>query len=172
MNKSEARILLAEDEPNLQFLFEKQLKSLGYRLSDVADNGLIAVEKAIQKHYHLIFMDVRMPELNGLLATQLIRDRESQLGRKTAIVGMTAFAHRDRCLAGGMDDFLQKPVMLHQLREMIERCLPTSTAVTGNTGELTLPGAPPVGDKYQYIDDQLERFQRRLDDLRKQVGLD
>jgi CheY-like chemotaxis protein len=168
MNKGDARILLAEDEPSLQFLFEKQLKSLGYHLADVAENGLVAVEKAIQKPHHIIFMDVRMPELNGLLATQLIRDRELHLGRRTTIVGMTAFAHRDRCLSGGMDDFLQKPVMLHQLGEMIERWLKVPQSA---------PAARPISvspnaDKYQDIDDQLERFQRRLDDLRKQVGLD
>lgn len=123
MDKSDAKILLAEDEPSLRFMVEKQLKVLGYPIPDMANNGLVALQKAIENKYDLIFMDVRMPELDGVESTQQIREHEHSTGVHTTIIGMTAYAHKERCLEAGMDDFLQKPVLLEPLTEMLEKWL-------------------------------------------------
>lgn len=123
MEKSDAKILVVEDEPALRFMVERQLKVLGYQASDIVETGLLAVQKATENQYHLIFMDVRLPDLDGVSATQQIRESEGRKGIHTTIIGMTAYAQRERCLDAGMDDFLQKPVLLTQLKEMLGKWL-------------------------------------------------
>lgn len=123
MNKKELRILLAEDEPNLQFLVVHQLNALGYGQPDIAENGLVAVEKTSKTKYDIVLMDVMMPDLDGLAASERIRRNEASSGFRTVIVGMTAFALKERCLSVGMDDFLQKPVLLEQMEAMLEQWL-------------------------------------------------
>ncbi len=172
MNKSEAKILLVEDEPNLQFLFEKQLKVLGYQVSDVADDGLSAMSKVLEVPYHLVFMDIRLKGIDGVEITQRIRKTERQRGIHTPIIGMTAFGNRELCVEAGMDDFLQKPVMLQQLRETIDRWLGSGAP---NQKSLTDPGSlERIEENHdcRETDDQLNAIHQRIVDLRKRAGLD
>ena len=72
-------------------------------------------------YFDLIFMDVQMPEMNGLQATMQIRGEEAT-GARVPIVAMTASAmseERDRCLAAGMDDFISKPVSYNRIEQII-----------------------------------------------------
>src|ERR1700722_7826396 len=124
MDKEQPRILLAEDEPTIRYVAERQLKALGYSLADIAENGLSAVEKALSTDFDIILMDIRMPELDGLSATRRIREA----GIATIIVGMTAFSHKEQCINAGMNDFLQKPVMLDQLRATLLKWLNSDVA--------------------------------------------
>jgi len=166
VNKDDAIILLVEDEPTLQFVFDRQLQKLGYKVAGIAGNGLTAVEMVLGDEYHLVFMDVRLPGLDGMSATSRIRAAERETGRHTNIVGLTAFAERERCLESGMDDFLQKPVLLEQLDAMLAKWLSSD-----NQHPVPEPAALPTVD-FQQTASKLESMQERISNLRKRVGLD
>ena len=105
------RVLLAEDTPTNQVVVRQILKSFNIRV-DIASNGLEAVDAASRVEYDLIYMDMRMPEMDGLDATRAIRRMESP-GRRVPIVAFTANAFEEdarACRAAGMDDFIAKPV--------------------------------------------------------------
>jgi len=115
-------ILLVEDNPVNQKVALHLLTRLGYR-ADAVSNGLEAVRAAEQRDYDLVFMDVQMPEMDGLAATHEIRTRLPQ-ARQPRIVALTANAvqgDRERCLAAGMDDYLPKPVKLDELHGMVRK---------------------------------------------------
>jgi two-component system sensor histidine kinase/response regulator len=104
------RVLLAEDnEPN-QRVAKAILRGAGYTI-DVAANGHKAIELVEQKPYDVVLMDVNMPSMDGLEATQLIR--QTEVGRALPIIGLTASVmdgDRQRCLEAGMNDHLAKPI--------------------------------------------------------------
>lgn len=105
-----APILVAEDEPINREVAVELLEAAGLAV-DTAEDGQIAVELARHKRYHLILMDMQMPQLTGIEATRIIR--ADSLNRDTPIVAMTANAFEDdrqACLAAGMDDHIGKPV--------------------------------------------------------------
>ena len=110
------RILLAEDTPFNQKLALKLLARMGYA-ADLAVDGLQALEALDREPgYDLVLMDVQMPELDGLEATRLIRQRWPD--RALRIVGLTANAmegDREACLDAGMDDYLPKPIRPDEL---------------------------------------------------------
>jgi PAS domain S-box-containing protein len=115
-------ILLVEDNPVNQKVALHLLTRLGYR-ADAVSNGLEAVRAAEQRDYDLVFMDVQMPEMDGLAATHEIRTRLPR-ERQPRIVALTANAvqgDRERCLAAGMDDYLPKPVKLDELHGMVRK---------------------------------------------------
>jgi two-component system sensor histidine kinase/response regulator len=120
--KHSACILLAEDNPVNQKLAKMVLTKGGYQV-EVANNGREAVEKYTKapEAFDLIFMDVQMPQMDGMKATQAIRDE----GFETVpIVAMTAHAmkgDREKCLAAGMDDYIPKPVKRELVFEMLEK---------------------------------------------------
>ena len=117
------RILLAEDNVINRALAAGILEKRGHSLAHAA-NGREAVETAARETFDLIFMDVQMPEMDGLEATRCIRQAEHATGRHTPIVAMTAHAmtgDRERCLAAGMDDYLSKPLQKTALLALLER---------------------------------------------------
>ena len=114
------RILLAEDNAVNQRVAMTMLGKMGHRVT-LAMNGQEALEEWRKGDFDLILMDVQMPEINGIQAAMQIR-REEGSGTRTPIVAMTASAmseDRDRCLAGGMDDFISKPVSYKVIEQMI-----------------------------------------------------
>lgn len=172
MNKADALLLLVEDEAAIRSVVEKQLRVLGYRSPEFAENGAIAVRLASLKRYDVIFMDSRLPVLDGLSATQRIREDERQRKVPPAcIIGLTAYSDRTRCLEVGMNDYLQKPVMLYQLDQILRACLKTEDEV-----ESIIRNADKVIEMEKA---KIESTQRRLGDLhsritelRKRAGLD
>jgi len=116
------RILVAEDNPVNQALALAILRKMGYRADCVAD-GQEVLDALAQRPYDLIFMDVQMPVMDGLEATQKIVATMHPDARPR-IIAMTANAmhgDRERCLQSGMDDYISKPIRLEELRGMVER---------------------------------------------------
>jgi CheY-like chemotaxis protein len=114
------RILIAEDNPVNQQLAIKVLSRLGYA-PDTAGNGQEALDMAGNETYDMILMDVQMPEMDGLEATRMIRER---LKIQPVIIAMTANAmqgDREECLGAGMDDYITKPVNFEELISMLEK---------------------------------------------------
>jgi CheY-like chemotaxis protein len=143
------RVLVVEDNAVNQKVAQRMLMQLGCRV-DVAANGREAVELATAVPYDLVLMDVQMPEMDGLEATQEIRRREGEHARRLPIVAMTAHAmstDRDRCLAAGMDDFVSKPVRRGDLVRVLRRASPPHAepdpAVATSPASADDPGDPP-----------------------------
>jgi signal transduction histidine kinase/BarA-like signal transduction histidine kinase len=123
------RLLLADDNPINQKVGLSVLHKLGYR-ADVANNGLEVLKALEQKVYDLLFLDVQMPEMDGLEAARQICERWSP-ERRPAIIAMTGNAlmgDREKCLAAGMDDYISKPVRVSELQAALERWGPLKTA--------------------------------------------
>jgi CheY-like chemotaxis protein len=116
------KILLAEDNLMNQLIATKVFDSIGYKL-DIADNGLKAVEKAKEQHYDLIFMDIQMPEMDGLEAAKhILSDMNGYIA--PTIIAMTANAMKEdeeECLKAGMKDFISKPFTIDQIQKTIHR---------------------------------------------------
>jgi two-component system sensor histidine kinase/response regulator len=115
-------VLLAEDGLTNQTLAIGLLSKWGHKIT-VAENGKIAVDLWEQGGFDLILMDLQMPEMDGIEATQCIRQREQESGDHIPIVAMTAHAlkgDREKCLEAGMDGYVSKPVRRQQLFEAIE----------------------------------------------------
>jgi PAS domain S-box-containing protein len=114
------RILLAEDVVVNQKFALHALERIGYR-ADVVANGAEAVAALQRQPYHVILMDVQMPVMDGLEATRRIRTLDVI---QPHIIAMTANAmqgDREICLEAGMDDYISKPVYLHELQAALER---------------------------------------------------
>jgi signal transduction histidine kinase/DNA-binding response OmpR family regulator len=151
------RILVVEDMAVNQKVAKGMLRSLGH-LVDIAEDGEAALAKVKSRPYDLIFMDMQMPRMNGLEATAAIRALES--GKSVPIIAMTAnvFAtDRDTCLAGGMDDFVGKPINVPDLAAAIAR-----VSANGPQGARALQSGPPT----------IEFNQTQFEALAEHIGAD
>jgi two-component system sensor histidine kinase/response regulator len=114
-------VLVAEDHEINQKLAVALLEKHGHRVT-VADTGREVLRQLERREFDLVLMDVQMPEVDGLEATALIRQRERGTGRHVPIVAMTACAmkgDRERCLDYGMDDYISKPLKPQELLDTI-----------------------------------------------------
>ncbi|MFC0117196.1 response regulator [Pseudoalteromonas xiamenensis] len=116
-------ILVAEDQPINQEIAVEILKHYGAKV-DVANNGREAIEKVTTQTFDVVLMDMQMPEVDGLTATQEIRKVRTH--ESLPILAMTANAMQedvDKCLAAGMNGHIAKPIDLQQLEQSILNCL-------------------------------------------------
>lgn len=117
-------ILLADDDAINRLLAKKMLEFLGATDVDMVENGEEAIDKTMVKKYDLIFMDFRMPIMDGITATKKIKDL---FGYNTPpIIALTAEAfEKDELLSieVGMDDYLRKPININTLKEAVNRVL-------------------------------------------------
>ena len=116
------RILVAEDDSTIRQMMATLLSRCGFDCRSV-DNGRKAVEAWEDESFDFIFMDVQMPNLDGIQSTKLIRE----IGFSAPIVALTAFAEKsneDECMASGMDYFLAKPIRRPKLKEVLRRYAP------------------------------------------------
>ncbi|HND60448.1 MAG TPA: response regulator, partial [Opitutaceae bacterium] len=126
-------LLLAEDNNVNQKVALRFLERLGYR-ADAVSNGLEVIAALSTRHYDVVLMDLQMPEMDGLEASREIR-RILAPERQPKIVALTANAmqgDRELCLAAGMDDYISKPVKLHEISAVIRRLF-------GRTGDTRPP---------------------------------
>src|SRR5215468_8565563 len=115
------RVLIAEDNPVNQTLAMRILERLGHKVQ-VVNDGKEAIRQAQAEDFDLIFMDVQMPEMDGLEATMAIRAAEVGTGKHIPIVAMTAHAmkaDREKCISAGMDGYLSKPIRIDELKQAI-----------------------------------------------------
>jgi signal transduction histidine kinase/DNA-binding response OmpR family regulator len=177
------RVLVAEDNVVNRKVVTMMLEREGHSV-DVATNGVEAVAAVAKNAYDIVLMDVQMPEMDGLSATMLIRERESRhVGRRRVpVVAMTAHTmkgDRERCLEAGMDGYLAKPVQRETLRETIAELTSPTTAASGE------PGAPDgvterarllerAGGDGALVDELVRLFEddarRRLAEIREAVA--
>ena len=114
-------VLLAEDNVVNQRVAITMLKRMGWHVT-LAVNGLEAVDAVQRRDFKMVLMDMQMPEMDGLVATQEIRRRVSH-DRQPIIIALTANAlpgDRERCLSAGMDDYLSKPIHPEELKAKLE----------------------------------------------------
>ncbi|MBI5381642.1 MAG: response regulator [Opitutae bacterium] len=123
-------VLLVEDNPVNQKVALRFLSRLGYR-ADAVGNGLEAVNTLETRDYHLVLMDLQMPEMDGLEASRQIR-RRLPAARQPKIIALTANAlqgDRELCLAAGMDDYISKPVKMQEIEDAIRRQFGPATII-------------------------------------------
>ena len=119
-----ALILIVEDDPVIRELTKRQLGALGLECMAVA-TGEEAVERE-DEDIALIFMDLGLPGIDGAQATLLIREKALKQKRKRVpIVALTANSDKQKCFQSGMDDYLQKPALLNDIRGVIQKWLPS-----------------------------------------------
>ena len=114
------QILIAEDNQINQKLIRNVFEILGYK-TDIAANGLEALEALKRKNYDLIFMDIQMPEMNGYEATDIIMQHWKE--DRPIIIAMTANAmqgDKEKCLEAGMNDYVSKPMRINDLIKVIK----------------------------------------------------
>jgi two-component system sensor histidine kinase/response regulator len=161
-------ILLVDDNPFNQKVATLKLTKHGHAV-DVAGSGQEALAVLACQAYDLVFMDMQMPDMDGLEATAALRAQEQRSGRHVPVLAMTADVRgdiRERCLAAGMDGYVAKPIQDSELWQEIERVLP------GNHRAATVlePAAEPaaaldraavldrVGGNVQLLQDLITTF--------------
>ncbi|OLQ90267.1 hybrid sensor histidine kinase/response regulator [Vibrio panuliri] len=112
-------ILVVDDIRMNQIIIKQMLKKLSI-IPDTGVNGLEAIEAAQTTEYDLIFMDCRMPEMDGFEATRHLRKHDYQKPI-IALTAGTTLEEREQCIASGMDDILTKPYTANDLKSMIEK---------------------------------------------------
>jgi CheY-like chemotaxis protein len=150
------RVLLCDDNVINQKVALRLLQQMGYK-ADVAANGLECLQALERLPYDIIFMDVQMPEMDGIEATRQIRERQKNPAASPpfkpgiAIVAMTANAmqgDREKCLTAGMDDYLSKPIRPEDIRKILELWGPKVAAVSAapaqSPAQSPLPAAAPA----------------------------
>ena len=118
-------VLVAEDNLVNQKVAMRLLEKVGHRVT-LAASGREAIEKLLLGGFDLILMDVQMPEMTGLEATEAIRRAERGSSRHIPILAMTAHAmkgDRERCLASGMDGYVSKPIRPRELLDALHRVI-------------------------------------------------
>jgi TMAO reductase system sensor TorS len=142
------QVLLVEDNPVNQRVILRLLEKRGHQVT-IAGTGIEALQALIQAKFDIVLMDVQMPGMTGIEATEAIRRTERDSGRHIPIVAMTAHAmkgDKEACLASGMDGYLSKPIRTAELLSALERFALRSEANTvaprrnRNADSLIAPG--------------------------------
>ncbi|MFO0575063.1 MAG: response regulator [Polyangia bacterium] len=136
-------VLLVDDTEINRIVGAKLLKLLGCPF-DIVNSGEAALQALMEKPYHVVLLDVHMPEMNGLETTQRIRS-DIPPQRQPWIIALTASAmaqDREMCLAAGMDDFLSKPIEIAALRAALVRVSGAPRSAGPAASAPSAPGAP------------------------------
>jgi signal transduction histidine kinase/HPt (histidine-containing phosphotransfer) domain-containing protein len=170
------RILLVDDNAINQKVAVRILQQIGYT-PEVAGNGREALDLMDQKPFDFIFMDVMMPEMDGLEATRMLRKRQLTGGHahyqsRIIVCAMTAHAmagDREKCIAAGMDDYLAKPVRPKDVRDMLERW--AGKVMSGSKSGDIKPTAAVTAEPPVDMDRMLDLTDGNNDSLRELVEM-
>jgi len=159
-SSEDIRVLLAEDDEINQKVATKILQKRGIKVI-IAENGQKAIEALSSSHFDLVLMDMQMPVMDGLMATEEIRKLEQGTGGHIPIIAMTANSMKgdqEKCLAAGMDDFVAKPIMVKDFFDTLTHWIKKEKRKTG-----ALP--PPPEDLFN-LSAVLEKFDGDIDFFR------
>ncbi|MBI9089788.1 MAG: PAS domain S-box protein [Desulfobacterium sp.] len=149
MREKPARILLAEDNSTNVSVAKAMIHRLGHTLA-VAGNGLQVIEMLKSQSFDLVLMDIEMPLMDGLLATQKIREGEAgEKNRDIRIIALTAHAltgYREKCLAAGMDHYISKPFQIRELAQIIGQVQPIQ-----DVSHSTIPETPRMEENVSVL---------------------
>ncbi len=123
-DKESLKILLVEDNPVNQKVALRLIEKIGYR-TDLASNGIEAIEAVQSNEYDVVFMDLLMPEMDGLEASKQIKELTTNKSRPK-IIAMTAnsmLGDRELCMDAGMDDYISKPIRIDELETALDKWL-------------------------------------------------
>ncbi len=161
-------VLLAEDTPELRNISRHILETLGLSVT-TANNGQEVIERAQQSAYDLILMDMRMPVMDGIEATQLLRNS----GYGGPIIAHTADViqkHLDAFRSAGCDDLLTKPIEQKALWRILRKYLPMEAAEEAPVA-LTTPASVAIASADFEISDELKQiFYERLSELKEELN--
>ena len=160
------RILLADDHATNQKLGLMILKRLGYR-ADVAANGIEVLSALKRQPYDVILMDIEMPEMDGLKATEKIREAKTD-DDGPKIIAVTANAmhgDRERFLAAGMNGYVSKPIRVEALVRALEEC---ASSPSENEASDVVSATPTDGPSPEGYDEVLDH--QALDNLLEVIG--
>ncbi len=119
-------ILIAEDNELNQKLISRLVQNKGHQFT-MAENGEEAIEELRKDTFDIILMDIQMPEMDGIEATNFIRaDKSGEFNPKIPIIAVTAYAFaedRERCYKAGMNDFIPKPINYDKLQSVLEKII-------------------------------------------------
>ena len=150
------QVLLAEDNPVNQMTATTMFEKLGHAVV-VANNGRQAIDKLNEQAFDVVFMDVQMPEMDGMTAAGEIRKQEQATGKHIPIVAMTAHAmkgDKEKCLAAGMDDYVSKPIRRKDLAEVIARIVERFLTPAAANGEPAAASATDANEGSRMILDE------------------
>jgi two-component system sensor histidine kinase/response regulator len=163
------RTLLVDDNLFNQKVGVLKLEKHGY-LVQVASSGREALAALEEHSFDLIFMDMQMPEMDGLEVTARIRQKEAGTGKRVPIIAMTAYAGeavREQCLQAGMDAYVAKPIQDYELFKAIQEVLPMPSAPEPESPIQHLPDGS--GPQTQYGNQAQPRLVE-LNDVLARVG--
>ncbi len=166
--RSRMRVLVADDSPTNRRLALRLLEKRGH-VAVAVENGYEAVRAVAEGMFDAVLMDVQMPGMDGLEATQVIRNNEKD-ETHIPIIALTAHAmdsDRDRCLKAGMDGFLAKPFRAEELFATLEQMVPNNAIPTDRPEIADHPNQPHVFDR----EDGLARVEGMLDVLAEMADL-
>ena len=131
-DKVAMRILVAEDHPVNRKILQEYLEKLGYE-ADVCTNGVEAIDAISQNAYDIVLMDIHMPVMDGLKATNLLHRLipEDRIPPIIAVTGNSKREDKEACLEIGMRDFISKPVMLSELKRVLQQWGPSDEPQVG-----------------------------------------
>ena len=113
-------ILVVDDNATMRKLVTAQLSKLGFP-SDTALDGQEALDQIAAHSYKMVLMDVQMPTMDGIEATNRLREREKESNQHTTVVALTGHCSRTDCIAAGMDDYVAKPMNIATLKKIVEK---------------------------------------------------
>jgi CheY-like chemotaxis protein len=155
----ESRILLVDDTPMNLEVIEGLLKPTKIKI-DVAHSGAECIEKFAVYPYDLVFLDYRMPQMNGIETLEALKEKLPEKMEDTPIISLTASAvsgERERMLDAGFTDYLTKPVSVPEMEKMLVKYLPEDEVVfveedDGEPETDPLAGIPTVAFTYPWLD--------------------
>jgi len=161
------RILVAEDNPVNQKLAVRLLEKLGHHVH-LVENGEAAVEAVKSQLFDAVLMDLQMPVMGGLAAVAAIREWEKDRGIHVPVIAMTAHAmqgDRERCLEGGMDGYVSKPIDINALVAALQSIVPSANDAAPPLAPVPEQPATKPGVNLQILLERLDNDRALLCDL-------